>query len=232
MNQFMQKVCVWSGVLALILLGVAVVSLMKIMPPWSPMESVAEVVAHYQAGGASISLGAFVMILSATFLIPFYAAISVQMQRIEGKASPLASTQLLGGFGISLFLVVPAILFGAAAFRPDRAPELTYLLNDLAWLCFVTPFGPAMIQTLAIGVAILSDKNKVPVFSRWIGYYNIWLSILFIPGGMALLTKTGPFAWNGLLALWLPFGLFGIWFIIMIFAMLKAIKQTSDTQAV
>jgi hypothetical protein len=231
MNQFMQRICVWSGVLALILLGVAVVPLMHIMPPWSPMESATEVVARYQAGGLSISLGAFVMILSSAFLIPFYAVIASHMQRIEGKASPLASTQLLGGFGVSITLVIPAILFGATAFRPDRAPELTSLLNDLAWLSFVTPFGPAMIQTIAIGLAILSDKNKVPVFARWIGYYNIWLAISFIPGGMAFLTKSGPFAWNGLIALWLPFGFFGIWFMIMVSAMFKAINQTSDTPA-
>jgi hypothetical protein len=229
MSKMIQRLCVWSGVLALNLLGVAVLLLMKLIPPWSPMESPAEVALRYQSDAMSIGLG--VMILSASFLIPFYAVLAAQMQRIEGKASPLATTQLLGGYGVALFLIIPAVLFGTAAFRPDRAPELTAMLTDLSWLFFVTPFGPAMIQTLAVGLAILTDKNKVPIFPRWVGYYNIWLGIAFIPGGLALLTKTGPFAWNGFLAYWFPFGLFGLWFIIMVLALFRSISQTQDTEA-
>jgi hypothetical protein len=125
MNQMIQRLCVWSGVLALNLLGVAVLLLMKLIPPWSPTEGPAEVALRYQSDATAIGLGAFIMILSASFLIPFYAVLAAQMQRIEGKASPLATTQLLGGYGVALFLIIPAVLFGTAAFRPDRAPELT-----------------------------------------------------------------------------------------------------------
>jgi hypothetical protein len=49
--------------------------------------------------------------------------------------------------------------------------------------------------------------------------------VLLLPGFAVGLFKVGPFAWNGVIAFWVPAVVFGIWFNLMIFAMLKAIKQ-------
>ena len=78
-----------------------------------------------------------------------------------------------------------------------------------------------------MGLAIVSDNHERPVFARWLGYFNIWVAILFLPGGLITFFKSGPFAWNGLLAFWLPLTVFFLWYIVMFFALLKAIRQRS-----
>jgi hypothetical protein len=43
-----------------------------------------------------------------------------------------------------------------------------------------------------------------------------------------VLPRSGPFAWNGLLAFWLPFSVFGVWMIVVSVLLLRALRQQSD----
>jgi hypothetical protein len=72
----------------------------------------------------------------------------------------------------------------------------------------------------------LLDARTVPVYPRWVGYFNIWIALLFIPGAFAFILKTGPFAWNGLLSFWLASGAFFSWLIVMTPLTLKAIDRS------
>ena len=98
-------------------------------------------------------------------------------------------------------------------------------MNDMAWLCFINPVCIIFFQGIAIGLAILMDKRSQPVFPRWFGYFNIWIVIVYLPGSLVPLFKHGPFAWNGVLAWWIPLTLFVIWMITMTRLLLKAITQ-------
>lgn len=44
-----------------------------------------------------------------------------------------------------------------------------------------------------------------------------------LPGGLVTFFKSGPFAWNGILAFWLPLTVFGIWYGVMFMLLRKAI---------
>ena len=98
-------------------------------------------------------------------------------------------------------------------------------LSDIAFLLFVMPAVPAFVQKLLTGFVILGDRRAQPILPRWLGYMNLWTGVLLLPGLAIGLFKTGPFAWNGALAFWLPAVVFGIWFNLMIVAMLGAIKR-------
>jgi hypothetical protein len=165
------------------------------------------------------------MSISGALVAPFVAVISIQMKRIEGASPILTYTQLSAGSVGALFFIIPSLIFSCAAYRPERAPELTSLLNDLAWFFMVMPVAAAFVQNLAIAFAIFSDKRPQPVFPRWLGYLNIWVALLFAPGGLITFFKTGPFAWNGLLAFYVAGVVFGIWFIVMVIMLHKAIDQ-------
>ena len=165
------------------------------------------------------------MMCAAALFAPFFAMISVMIKRIEGPVAPYALTQIITAtLAVTCFFLSP-MLFTVAAFRPERMPELTQLMNDFAWIMFVTPAAPAFVQTLAIGFAILSDRSAVPILPRWSGYYSVWVAVLFLPGALAMMFKTGPFAWNGLLAFWVPAVLVGQWSCVMAMLMVMAVRR-------
>ncbi len=50
---------------------------------------------------------------------------------------------------------------------------------------------------------------------RWLGYLNLWVAMLIIPAGLVLFFKHGPFAWNGVVGLYIPLVAFAIWILSM-----------------
>jgi hypothetical protein len=227
----MQKLCARSGYLVIALFGCAFWPLAKFIPVPSPTLSASEVAAIYSNNTNGIRFGMLLMSISGAIFAPFVAVISVQMKRIEGVSPILTYTQLSSGSIGALFFIIPAIIFGAAAYRPDRPPELTLLLNDLAWFFAVMPVAAAFMQNIAIALAIFSDKRASPVFPRWLGFFNIWVALLFAPGGLITFFKTGPFAWNGLLAFYVAGTVFAAWFFVMVTMLIKAIDQQAKESA-
>ena len=96
-------------------------------------------------------------------------------------------------------------------------------MNDAGWLMFLMPFTTFIVQNFAIGLAILGDQSAQPVFPRWVAYLNFWVAALFVPGGLLTFFKTGPFAWNGLFAFWVPFVVFLTWYLLMFMMLRKGI---------
>ncbi|MEC9358561.1 MAG: hypothetical protein VX836_11915 [Pseudomonadota bacterium] len=154
----------------------------------------------------------------------FVAAISAQMRRMQG-IGPLAPYLQLGAGSIGVLTVMfPIMIFAIAAFRPERDPQLTQLLNDVGWLIIIPAFPTFLAQFLAIAFGALRDQGAEPVFPRWVAYFNVWVGLLFVPGAFAYFFRTGPFAWDGLLAFWIAAGAFFAWLVTMTPVLLRAIN--------
>jgi hypothetical protein len=231
MNTRSQLVCAWSGfAFALFfMLGFWIVA--GFVPPPSPNASGADIAAMYQANTWQIRLGLFLMMGSCGLVSPFVAALSIQMKRMEGKPAILTFTQLSSGTVGIIFLLLPCLLWTIAAFRPERDAELILLMNDMGWVVLLMPFTSFVVQNFAIGFAILGDKNTTPVFPRWIGFFTLWVGILFVPGGLLTFFKTGPFAWDGLFAFWVPLLVFFGWYLVMVVFLRKAILAQAQSGA-
>ena len=225
MNPRTQYFCAWCGVAFVVLFTLGWWIIASYVPPLSPTLTAAEVADFYQRNTGSIRFGLMPTMISAALTAPWVAVIAVQMKRIEGEFPVLTYAQLVAGAVGIVVLLLPPLIWTTVAFRVDRDPQLMQLMNDFAWLLFIMTFSPAFIQNLVIGLAIFSDRNTTPVFPRWLGYFNIWVAILFVPGGLITFFKTGPFAWNGLLAFWVPLVIFFAWFLVMFVALLKSIRE-------
>jgi len=197
----------------------------EMFPPLAPSMPFADVAAYYRDHQTGILTGAILIASSSVLFFPFLAAIATFMKKIEGPVSPLTWAFIMVvayGF-VTLFFA--GLIFTAAAYRPDRPDAVIGALSDIAFLLFVMPAVPALVQNVLTGAVILGDRRAQPILPRWLGYMNLWTGVLLLPGLAIGLFKTGPFAWNGVLAFWVPAVVFGIWFNLMIFAMLGAIKR-------
>jgi hypothetical protein len=219
-----QKICAWSGFIGTMIFFTGLL-FAGWFPPPSPSLSPQDVADMYQQNTTGIRIGTLLIMISGMFIAPMVAVITVQMKRIEGKSSVLAYTQLSAGTAGILFFVLPGLMFLITAYRPDRPIDLTYMMNDMSWFVTVLVWPMAFMQNVALGFAILNDKRAEPVFPRWLGYFNFWVAVLFVPASLLAFVYVGPFAWNGLFPFWIPAFVFGGWYVVLPIMLVKAIEQ-------
>lgn len=224
MDKGLQKVCVWSGMVAVNLFFVGLL-LMKFFPPLSPSLTAEAVAEIYRANALEILLGASVIIVSTMFNVPYIAALFVQLKRME-KGRQLASYGLLAaGAANTLFFILPGLFWAIAAYRPERPIEITSALNDIAWMFGLLPWTLGPIQCLFIGSVVMKYGEGSKVYPKWVGFFNIWVAIGMITSAGIPFFKKGPFAWDGVIGFWFPAIILGIWYMVMCWMTHKAIGR-------
>jgi len=173
-------------------------------PPLAPSDTAEVTAALYRSDTATIRIGLLIVFLGQ-ILFPFLgAAIAAQTREIPGVGRVFGYVQVAAVGAASIAMVGPLAVFFATAFRPERAPELTRLLNDLGWITFMVAFPPFVAWAVAVGAAILGDGSERPAYPRWSGYLSIMVGLGQSPAGLLIFFTTGPFAWNGIFAFWIP----------------------------
>lgn len=228
MNLKSHLLSAWGGIVFVILFGVGWFLLAGYVPPPSPNASAGEIATFYAANPGMIRLGLLVVMLGIAALVPFMAALTIQMARSEGRRPVLATGNAIASVINTLLFILPVVMWAVASFRPERDAELIRLLNDVGWMFMLWPFSTAALQNILIGACVLLDKSTHPVFPRWVGFLNFWIALLLVPGGLLIFFKSGPFAWNGILAFWLPASIYLIWLAIMTSVLIKAIREDAE----
>ena len=216
---------VWCGVIVLIGNTIAFNLVGHIFPPVDPSASPAEMAAFIQDHRNEIKFAVILMAFVAPLFYFFAVITSLQMRRIEGEWGLLSMIQLTTGVVAPTGWVYPLATLSVATFREGRSPEQISLIVDQFYLTYVGVAVIFTINILSIGIAALVDKRANPVFPRWFGWFNVIICIPFAPGAFVYATQTGPFAWNGAFALWIPSVCFGIWKVTMIVMLLRAVKS-------
>ncbi|WP_354701415.1 hypothetical protein DSM112329_01727 [Paraconexibacter sp. AEG42_29] len=223
----LQRICTWSGPIfvAVFFTGILVAGW---LPPVSANQTAAQVKAMYLQDTDQIRLGAVLIGMSSFFQGVWAAVMSVQLRRIEGHRPLLTYAQLAAG-GVGMFVVIlPAFIFAAAAFHPERSADVTQALHDFGWLALVGVGWPAILQCVAVAAATLTDGSEHPVFPRWFGWFNLWTAFGFLPGPFLVFFHAGPFAWSGAAAFWLPAVVFSLWFPVWFVVLRRAITAEAN----
>jgi hypothetical protein len=225
MDSFRQRLCIWAGPLSLLcaMTGLGFTGFSLPMSSELTPEQVAHFYVEHRAG---IRMAGCAFLFCSAFMMIFAAAISAQLQRIEGEVTPWVFVQLMGGVMGNVPLALTGIIWTVAAFRPERPPEVLQAINDLAMFILELPAPTAAIQFLAIVFVVLGDRSAKPVFPKWVAYLNILVTILFLPGVAAgVLVDWKSMGWNGFLAYSMPAMGSSSWVILMFIALLRATRR-------
>lgn len=227
-----QRVLVWMTMILMSIFGLGWIGLMQTFPPPAADLPASEVVKIYAEHNVRFRIGVILALISGGFLAPLSLVISIQMARLEKGVPVWALFQGLTGVLGSIFVFLPVLVWGVAAFTPERDPELTLLFHEFGWLFYITPLSLFPMQLLGIIVISFTkeEDDRVSAFPRWLGYLTAWQLVQSFGGPIAVLFKTGIFSWKGLLPFWLPVGLFGVWMGAVFFCLLRALAHQQRSQ--
>jgi hypothetical protein len=225
-----QRLCAWAGPFCAFLWIIALLFLADFIPPHNPKDGPNEIAQIYADNVTGIRWGMVLLLIGGVLYQPWVAAIAVQMKRIEGRQSPLTYVQLGLGTLFVLLFVLAAIFWQVAAFRPLEDPSLTQRFNDLGWFMFLISVPILTVQGIAISLAIFKDTEEA-LFPRWFAYFNIWAQLIYLPGTVIPLFKSGPLAWNGILAFWIPAAVYTVWMCLLTWLLLRAASRPDPRPA-
>lgn len=210
--------CLWCAPLFTVLLFAGLI-VAGFLPPPAPALSADQVAALYAEHTDLKRIGFAMIFVGGGLTAPLVGAIHRWLRRIPG-AGALAVMQVIGGTTGVIAVTLPAIVLMVAAYRPERDPQVTAALHDLAVIPFIGNFVPFLVQAVAIGTALLMQPSGREALPRWLGWFNLWVAFLTLPGILLVFVRGGPFAWNGAFVFWVVAVVFGSWFWVM-FAVLR-----------
>ena len=207
------------------------------LPP-GPMLTPEEVSQWYWQDPVSVRIAMVFCCISMTLMAPYGVALAIYLRGEPGSPNWLAGSNL---FYLQIILatlsavagIIPTLFWQLAAFRPESAsPETVQILNDLGWYLFLGAWPSFTFWFIALAFAIFAQEeqtNPLPM-PRWIAYLSLWCAILFVPAAMIAFFKEGPFAWNGLIAFYVPVVIFFVWAAFTCVAPIRGMHQKIRSQ--
>ncbi len=216
------RIGIWSGPAMAVVTLIGAVLLGRFIPPFmNPSDAAPVLAAKYAEHATGVRVGAIVSAVGLALIGPFGGALAAQTRPAEGARPFLTYVQVVSVAVASVFVVLACTVWALTAFRPGAyPPEIVQYSNDLAYFLFIFTWPPFTVWFVAIALAAFKDPARAP-FPRWSGYLCLWLSAQISAGALIAFFKTGPFAYNGLFALYLPVALFFVWVVAMTVVMLR-----------
>jgi hypothetical protein len=200
-------------------LGVIWISAFFLFPgfvhPMSPTMSADEVAAFYRDNVARVRYSMILFNWFGVGLIPTVILLAMQVRRMAHRTPILSYSLIACAGGPPALFLVANMFWLLAAFRPERAPELTQLFNDLAWVTFTILVPYLIAQSLLLALAIFWDRQDQPVFKPWVAHFNVLVAAALAPAAFGALAFNGPLAWDGLLSFWVKNIAIAVWIIVM-----------------
>jgi hypothetical protein len=228
-----QRAILWWGIGLAVVYTLAFIFLLQQVPTKNPAWSAEQVADWYVHNQTKIKWGAVIDGWAGAFMMPILAVVAFQMARVEGGWRIWSALSLVSGALMSLFLMLPPMFWGVAAYTaPRKNPEVTALMHELATLTLTTTDQFYIFLWVGVTVLALRPASKLVKhnpFPRWWGYLSLWITIMFEAGAVAFVPRSGPFAWNGLLVFWSPLTLFGVWITVQCWLIFRSLTaQIAD----
>jgi hypothetical protein len=158
-------------------------------------------------------------------LIPTVILLAMQVRRMAHRTPILSYSLIACAGGPPCLFLIANMFWLLGAFRPERAPELTQVLNDLAWVTFTVLVPYLIAQCLLLALAIYWDRQDQPVFRPWVAHFNILVAVALAPAAFTALSFSGPIAWDGVLSFWVKNIAIAVWIVVMGLVLAQTIRR-------
>jgi hypothetical protein len=183
--------------------------------PMSPTMSADAVADIYRDETARIRYSMILFNWFGVGLIPTVILLAMQVRRMAHRTPILSYSLIACAGGPPCLFLIANMFWLLGSFRPERSPELTQLLNDLAWVTFTVLVPYLIAQCLLLALAIYWDRQEQPVFKMWVAHFNILVAVALAPAAFTALAFSGPLAWDGLLSFWVKNIAIAAWIVVM-----------------
>lgn len=202
------------------------------LPPMSPTMSAEEVAGFYRDESARIRYSMILFNWFGVGLIPTVILLAMQVRKMAHRTPILSYCLIACAGGPPTLFLIANMFWLLGSFRPERAPELTQLLNDLAWVTFTVLVPYLIAQCLVLALAIYWDRRDQPVFRPWVAHFNLLIAVALVPAAFGAVTFEGPFAWDGVLSFWVKNIAIAVWIVVMGVVLAQNIRRQRAEVAV
>ncbi|MCH9731182.1 MAG: hypothetical protein K0U84_16150 [Actinomycetia bacterium] len=194
-------------------------------PVQNPAAGSEEIAQFYVEHQTRILFACFVMLCGTAALGPWGGVIAAMTRRIE-SGLPIWTYTQIACLAFAVFdLSMAAMFWAVAAYRAGaQHPDITQMLNDVAWFFALIPFQPYTVWLIAIAVPILRARPENTTLPRWSAYMSLLVGFVFVLDGLMMFFKSGPLAYDGFLAFYVPFVFFGLWIMFMTVAIWQGLR--------
>lgn len=221
-----QWIAFWTVPFFFNLFGVVFVPLSWMMPSRPANSSTPDVVEFMQSHNLLIACA--ILMLSFGLAPLSNAVYLIQIKRMS--VSPVFRYAVMVGSmtGAIVGMLFPMFCFGLGAFRSGYDPSILAMLYDFGYLAYIGSLGCFCVMWMAFGLAIILDRNNV--LPKWLGYYTVWQYVTELMAAPVWISKSGPFAWNGLMTFWFAMVLYVSWQFIVYICIYRAIKNQPEDE--
>jgi hypothetical protein len=224
-----QKIGLWCN---LIFVALTAVGWLGIAHFWAPARADlgldATKVWFTETHQSGVLIGCSLFYIAAGVLTPGSIAFGIMLAKIEGRWPLWSLTTAVCGVFISLIVFFNACAWMVSAYRKDSGADVIQAFSDWAWFAFLLGWIYLTIEMVATGVVELMDQRPEPMIPRWLTWLTLaGAATIFFAAGPAFF-KSGPFAYHGLLAFYLPVAIWGTYLTLTTCYMLKELKRTPD----
>ncbi|MWA05194.1 hypothetical protein F8568_033490 [Actinomadura sp. LD22] len=215
----------WAFTVFYTALSVGICLLGRATPPPRPDVTRAQAAAWLYQHHLGIQIGFVFLLVIAGGAAISNGIIGYFMKRMSsGKMLAYAYIATMGVGAVPGFQVL-LVCWLTATFRPDRSPDILYLLYDLGMLSYNGSLGCFTAAYTVLAIAVFYDRNRI--FPKWFGYVTVWQIVTEILASQMWVHHAGAFAWNGMITLYIAIAIFGLWVACLLVLLRKAAGRES-----
>lgn len=203
--------------------GVCFFGLTRTQPPPQAWWGAERIARWFSDNHEGLLAGFGIIFLVGAFSVASTALIAYSMFRMSVSRAFAYAYLIIYSLAAVPGMLLTCIALVAGAMRPDRDPRLLNLLYDMGFLSFSGTMGIFLIGSVVWALAILLDENRV--LPKWFGYLNICNALTEVVVATCCIAKSGPFAWNGVIAFYINMVVFAAYTGVFITLLQKMIQR-------